>query len=100
MGRMARAMKWCEGMRPLVLLSLALGLLAGCGPRARDQDRSSVPAGGVCQSSSQCPIDYACEGCANQEAHCIPGCSTDDDCSKGHCEIVQCLTCPCAGRCE
>ncbi|MFP2928511.1 hypothetical protein ACLESO_25615 [Pyxidicoccus sp. 3LG] len=88
-------------MRTLVSLTFALGLLAGCGgSRSRDADDGpSVPAGGVCQSSSQCLIDYACAGCANEDAHCLPGCSTDADCSEGHCEQQQCITCPCPGNC-
>ncbi|WP_164017045.1 hypothetical protein [Pyxidicoccus trucidator] len=84
-------------MRTLVLLTFALGLLAGCGPRTRDNP--SVPAGGVCQSSSQCPIDHACVGCPDEDAHCISGCSSDADCSEGSCQRLECITCPCPGRC-
>ncbi len=84
-------------MRTVTLLILTLGLLSGCGPRARFGD---VPAGGSCQSSAQCPIDHACAGCSQEEAICTQGCSTDDDCSEGHCEQVECVTCPCAGRCN
>ncbi|MCP3142456.1 hypothetical protein [Pyxidicoccus xibeiensis] len=86
-------------MRTLMFLTLAVGLLAGCGGTHRNRDDATVPAGGVCQSSTQCSIDYTCAGCPNEAAHCLEGCSTDADCSEGTCEQQQCLTCPCPGRC-
>jgi hypothetical protein len=86
-------------MRMLMLLTLSVTLLSGCG-ESRTRDNASVPEGGVCQSDSQCAIDFTCDGCANQDAHCISGCATDADCSEGHCEQQECITCPCPGRCE
>ncbi|MFP2906160.1 hypothetical protein ACLESD_14065 [Pyxidicoccus sp. 3LFB2] len=85
-------------MRTLVLFSLAVGLLAGCGARTRDS--ASVPVGGVCQSDSQCPINSACAGCPDEESRCLSGCGSDEDCSEGSCETVACITCPCLGRCR
>ncbi len=83
-------------MRTFTLL-LALGLLSGCGVRER---LAQVPAGSPCESSAQCPIDYTCVGCEEQqEPTCIQGCTTDADCSEGTCEQVECVTCPCPGRC-
>ncbi|MCY1014785.1 hypothetical protein [Pyxidicoccus sp. MSG2] len=86
-------------MRTFMLLALSVGLIAGCGG-SRTRDNSSVPEGAVCQSSAQCAIDFACLGCANEDAHCIAGCESDSDCSEGHCEKQTCITCPCPGRCE
>lgn len=86
-------------MRTLMLLALSLGLLAGCG-ESRTRDTPSVPAGGVCQTDDQCPIDFTCDGCAGEEAHCLAGCGTSADCSEGECKQQQCITCPCPGRCE
>lgn len=83
-------------MRTFTLL-IALGLLSGCGARERV---AQVPAGGRCESSAQCAIDYACAGCTDTDAICTPGCTTDDDCSEGSCEQVACSTCPCPGICE
>lgn len=85
-------------MRTLMLLTLSLGLLAGCGDSG-PRNAGTVPAGGVCQASTQCAIDFACVGCANEDSHCLAGCETDADCSEGHCEQQACITCPCPGRC-
>ena len=96
---MACEMKQAGPMRTLILLAISVGLLASC-DGSQTRDSGNLPAGAVCQSSTQCAIDFACVGCANEDAHCIAGCESDEDCSEGHCKKQQCITCPCPGICE
>ncbi|QSQ27321.1 hypothetical protein JY651_21490 [Pyxidicoccus parkwayensis] len=86
-------------MRTLMLLTLSVGLLAGCGD-STNRDNGNVPEGGVCTSNSQCAIDFTCVGCAGEDSHCLAGCTTNADCSAGECKHQQCITCPCPGICQ
>jgi len=50
-----------------------------------------------CSSGSVCELSTGCD----DPSICVPGCHEDSQCGAGErCNIVQCFTCPCAGRCE
>jgi hypothetical protein len=65
-------------------------------------EESEVPpaAEAPCTLDSQCGAGRVCEGCREDDRHCIRGCREDEDCSAGEtCQRVQCIRCPCPPLC-
>lgn len=56
----------------------------------------------LCTGDETCPPGEVCEldtGCVEPRI-CAPGCHLDAECGPGGaCQVVDCLTCPCPGRC-
>jgi hypothetical protein len=69
---------------------------------AADSGATTLDAGRTCSIDTDCSAGTVCElgsGCSEPRV-CVPGCHLDSQCAAGACDIFNCFTFPCPGRCQ